>query len=36
MILIRPAHIQKMHGKELVTIERDIKRAELVQALLKS
>jgi len=36
MILIRPAHIQKMYGKELVTIERDIKRAELVQALLKS
>lgn len=36
MILIRPAHIQKMHGKELAALERDIKRAELIQALLKS
>lgn len=34
MILIRPAHIQKIHGKELDTIERDIKRAELIQTRL--
>ena len=31
MILIRPAHIQKIHGRELDIVERDIKRAELIQ-----
>jgi len=35
MILIRPAHVQKIHGQELNTIERDIKRAELIQTRLK-
>jgi len=31
MIMIRPAHIQKIHGRELDVVERDVKRAELVQ-----
>ncbi|MEJ6949614.1 protein arginine kinase [Natronospora cellulosivora (SeqCode)] len=35
MILIRPAHIQKLNGKELESIDRDIKRSELIQARLE-
>jgi len=31
MVLIRPAHLQKLEGRELSTIERDLKRAELIQ-----
>jgi len=34
LVLIRPAHIQKINGKELGAVERDIKRAELIQARL--
>lgn len=34
LVLIRSAHIQKVNGKELEAIERDIKRAELVQTRL--
>lgn len=34
MVLIRPAHIQKIEGKELDETARDIKRAELIQARL--
>lgn len=34
MVLIRPAHLQKTEGKELSPEERDIKRAELIQARL--
>ncbi|MFP4662373.1 MAG: protein arginine kinase [Halanaerobiales bacterium] len=32
IVLIRPAHIQKVNGQELDAVERDIKRAELIQA----
>lgn len=34
MVLIRPAHVQKINGKELNSLERDIKRAELIQTRL--
>ncbi len=34
MILIRPAHLQKMEGRELEPEERDVKRAELIQTRL--
>ncbi|MDI3548774.1 MAG: protein arginine kinase [Halanaerobiales bacterium] len=34
MVLIRPAHLQKIDGKELTAAERDIKRAELIQTRL--
>lgn len=34
MVMIRPAHIQKINGKELSTEERDIYRAELIQVRL--
>ncbi len=34
LVLIRPAHIQKLNGEELDSIERDIKRAELIQTRL--
>ncbi|MFW5855998.1 MAG: protein arginine kinase [Bacillota bacterium] len=36
IVLIRPAHLQKYVGKELSTVERDIKRAELIQKILSS
>nr|WP_286169981.1 protein arginine kinase [Halocella sp. SP3-1] len=35
MVLTRPAHIQKINGKELSISERDIKRSELIQTRLK-
>lgn len=34
MVLIRPAHLQKIDGQELVATERDIKRAELIKTRL--
>ncbi len=34
MVLIRPAHIQKINGQELSSLDRDIKRAELIQTRL--
>lgn len=34
LVLIRPAHLQKINGKELTASERDIKRAELIQTRL--
>ena len=34
-ILIQPAHLQKLAGKELSPSERDIKRAELIKSRLK-
>ncbi|ACL68847.1 protein arginine kinase [Halothermothrix orenii] len=34
MVLIRPAHLQKLEGKELTPTERDIKRAELIKTRL--
>ena len=36
MILIRPAHIQKIYGEKLESPERNIKRAELIQARLET
>jgi len=35
-ILIQPAHLQKLAGKELSPSERDIKRAELIRSSLKN
>lgn len=35
LVLIRPAHIQKINGKVLKEDERDIRRAELIQTRLK-
>jgi len=32
MVAIRPAHLQKWGGREMDAIERDIKRAEVIQA----
>ncbi|MDD5085203.1 MAG: protein arginine kinase [Candidatus Omnitrophica bacterium] len=35
-LLIQPAHLQKLFGKELSAAERDSKRAELIRSHLKS
>ena len=34
MVAIRPAHLQKQGGREMDVLERDIKRAEVIQAKL--
>lgn len=34
MVAIRPAHLQKQGGREMDTLERDIKRAEVIKAKL--
>ena len=34
-IMIQPAHLQKIEGKKLNTMERDIKRAEVIRERLK-
>lgn len=35
-IMIQPAHLQKMEGKKLDPLERDVKRASLIRTKLKS
>ncbi len=35
-ILTQPAHLQKLEGKKLSSAERDVKRADLIRAKLKS
>lgn len=36
MVAIRPAHLQKLGGREMDPIERDIKRADVIQAKMTS
>ncbi|MBT9147055.1 protein arginine kinase [candidate division NPL-UPA2 bacterium Unc8] len=35
LIAIQPAHLQKLNGKALTAVERDIKRAELIRKKIK-
>lgn len=35
-IMIQPAHLQKLEGKKLNTLERDVKRASLIRSKLGS
>ena len=34
LLLVQPAHLQKMEGKEIGPYERDIKRADLIREKL--
>jgi len=36
IVAIRPAHLQKLGGQEMNVLDRDIKRAEIIQSKLVS